>query len=292
MSNPREAFYTGIENIQSTALRDITFLLCSDSLKHPLILEGMYYPTFQLVAEGQLGLNYYKDLKEKEIQLLESIETKTALGRYAERLLAAWFMLNPNYDVLAFNLQLICGGKTLGEIDLLLWEKINRRAIHLEFALKFYLAHRVGESWKFTGPKGRDTLEGKSRKLVDHQMRLCIDHKHLLPKELSHYNFEASLMMKGNIFYPFNLSNKSNKWLKRTEINLLDKWKQARFRILETRRDWIYPYDPAGKHSELSYQALTEKLTRLSLPIMLVYDFEGEEGLLMVVEDSWPNIER
>jgi len=83
------------------------------------------------------------------------------LGFYAERLLAFWFGSAPHIELVAANLPVRDGGKTVGEFDFLL--RVDGVPLHLEAASKFYLQLDDG-AW--VGASLRDALllkAGKTR---------------------------------------------------------------------------------------------------------------------------------
>ena len=181
---------------------------------------------------------------------------------------------------------------TIGEIDFLLREKINRKAIHLEFALKYYLAIEDGGVMRYIGPKGRDSLEGKSVKLLDHQLKLCSNHSELLDKELRKFHFEPKLLLKGFIFYPYG-SKEDCWWIRQKDLNRIELEERNEYYIFKQRRDWIFPYDPRLREKCLkSNKFLDELLDSEQLPLLcLTVSKEGKENLLMVVADQWPKEE-
>ncbi|WP_133680990.1 DUF1853 family protein [Paludibacterium purpuratum] len=85
------------------------------------------------------------------------------LGHYAEQLLAFWFSLAPHIELVAHNLVLRDGNRTLGEFDFLL--RIDGEPWHLETCSKFYLQVEAGRD-ELVGPSLRDALPLKRAKLA------------------------------------------------------------------------------------------------------------------------------
>lgn len=292
MGNNAKDYFQWLNEIKSRSLRELTYLLISENIQHELIPAEIYYPIFDRFSKGQFGLNFYQNLRNSAIKELKQVDHRTALGRYAERLLAAWFSINPHFELLAFNHQLIKDQLTIGEIDFLLWEKENKRAIHLEFALKYYLAFPENGKTRYIGPKGRDTLEGKTKKLLEHQLKLCYNYPELLEDNLQAQKFKAQLMLKGIIFYPYQERIKNEAiWLRRKELESISLETNAHYFILENRRDWIYPYDPILRTDSLNrdeFKRRVEKTNNIPLLNLIVTE-EEKEILLMIVDDDWPN---
>lgn len=96
------------------------------------------------------------------------------LGHYFEVLYACLLTEVLGWQVLARNLPVRQGGRTLGELDFLLRNPVSGQVEHHEIAVKFYLGHpgAPGEPALWYGPDSRDRLDLKTRRLLDHQVRL------------------------------------------------------------------------------------------------------------------------
>ena len=224
---------------------------------------------------------------------LDQLNEHTALGRYTERLLSIWFKHNPHFELLKFNLQIVVQKRTVGEIDFLLLEKDSGKAVQLEFAIKYFLAKQSDqEDTQFIGPKGRDSLKAKSKKLIEQQMQLSLNHSEQLEEGLRAFDFKPQIMLKGELFFPLGKSDKSNLWMYYKEIDRLMEWNQAdEFVILKKRRDWLFPFDLALWHKPLSPMDCLKQLRSLNdqIPMMIVYKREsGDYGRLMIVDNNWP----
>ncbi|MBB3191895.1 DUF1853 family protein [Halomonas cerina] len=99
------------------------------------------------------------------------------MGLYHERL---WqFLLDeaPATRLIAHNLRIHQGKRTLGELDLLYCRLDDPRPIHLEVAIKYYLGlpegpGADGDQARWIGPGGADSLASKREHLYRHQLRL------------------------------------------------------------------------------------------------------------------------
>lgn len=295
MNNSKLDLLKWINSLETESLRKVTYLLCSPNLKNESISSDIHYQEFIPKEGGQFGLDYYDQLDVHDLKALESISTATALGRYAERLLAAWFNLNPNFDLLANNLQLVKAKETVGEIDFLLWEKQAEKAVHAEFALKYYLAHTENGQQLFTGPKGRDTFARKAKKLTEHQLLLSSEYHNLLPSSVREFTFESRLILKGVLFYPFDTNRTGDLWLKYSERVKLEKLNDFQFYLLPKRKDWIFPFDKNLKIAAVTPSNMSREIETYQdrLPLMISYENEktGELARMIIVADSWPNID-
>jgi len=104
-------------------------------------------------------------LEAELLQLLEQSHSRR-LGIYFENLWAFAFQHHPDYRLLARNLPIRVGGKTLSELDFVVEHIPDRATEHWELAVKFYL--QVGGYW--VGPGLRDRLDIKLARMAEHQL--------------------------------------------------------------------------------------------------------------------------
>ncbi|MDT8878272.1 DUF1853 family protein [Halomonas saccharevitans] len=145
------------------------------------------------------------------------------MGLYHERL---WqFLLDeaPATRLLAHNLRIYQGKRTLGELDLLYARRDDPRPVHLEVAIKFYLGLVEGPGTpdsqaRWIGPGGADSLLAKRDHLFHHQLRLARTpeaiealHPLLSPTDPAEQPSSANdpatavrLAMPGVLFYPWH----------------------------------------------------------------------------------------
>ncbi|MGZ0656625.1 DUF1853 family protein [Coraliomargarita sp. W4R72] len=103
----------------------------------------------------------------------ESLRFDQKLGHLYEQALSRLLESSASLDLLASHLQVFAkGGRTLGELDFLLYDRVRERHIHLELAVKFYLAVKGAEGWQFPGPDPRDNWSRKLDRLCQHQLQL------------------------------------------------------------------------------------------------------------------------
>lgn len=91
-------------------------------------------------------------------------------GRRMESYFSSAISSSERYEVLFENLQFVEEGKTLGELDFLLFDKLHQRSVHVELSCKFYLYHPSQKTW--VGPNLRDSLPLKLDKLSRQQFPL------------------------------------------------------------------------------------------------------------------------
>ncbi|MDI5891916.1 DUF1853 family protein [Halomonas rhizosphaerae] len=146
---------------------------------------------------------------------------KGRMGLYHERL---WqFLLDeaPGTRLLAHNLRIHQGKRTLGELDLLYCRRHAPGPVHLEVAIKFYLGLPQGpgaadSQARWIGPGGADSLAAKREHLHRHQLRLAgsPEAREILTQLLSPHSapgldgpapaLAARLAIPGVLFYPWH----------------------------------------------------------------------------------------
>ncbi|WP_366183309.1 DUF1853 family protein [Flavobacterium ovatum] len=120
-------------------------------------------PTFELSV-----LNLQDDLEFE-------LPTKLRLGHLVEKIVSELIKSSTNYSIIAENIQIIEGKKTIGEIDFIIENKISKELIHMELAYKFYLfdptlSTEPINNW--IGPNRNDYLKEKLEKLKTKQFPL------------------------------------------------------------------------------------------------------------------------
>lgn len=103
---------------------------------------------------------------------------KGRMGLYHERLWQFLLEEAPGTRLLAHNLRIHQGKRTLGELDLLYCRRNAPGPVHLEVAIKFYLGLPQGpgaadSQARWIGPGGADSLGAKREHLHRHQLRLA-----------------------------------------------------------------------------------------------------------------------
>ena len=172
--------------------------------------------------KGFTALEFDQDTKNGCIEWLTHLEHHSPdrlaidrisfrqLGLYFEALIAflfseGWHAGVAPYRLLGRNIQVSEGNVTIGELDMLL-EDTQGIQIHLECAVKFYLAHRpqLGDWRNWVGPNGRDRLDIKLQRLLNHQLTLT---KHpaaqqlLTSRGLDAKNISSRYFLRG-MFFP------------------------------------------------------------------------------------------
>lgn len=142
------------------------------------------------------------------------------MGHYHERLWQYLLDTAPGTRLLASNLRVHEGKRTLGELDLLYRRRCDPTLVHLEVAIKFYLGLPEGpgaadDQARWIGPGGADSLATKREHLDRHQLRLtdrietrATIRQHTQPRDIGPATetiIHRQLAIPGVLFYPWQV---------------------------------------------------------------------------------------
>lgn len=234
------------------------------------------------------------------------------LGIYFEQLWHFFLQQDAATELVAHNLAVRDGGRTLGEFDCLYWCHQRQRHIHLELAVKFFLGHRcetTSESesqWcEWLGPNSKDRLDLKIAQLMQRQIILGEQPRAQEQlAELGIASLQREVVIKGYLFQPLqhslppplalNPQQVLSKWLEITELAAyLQGLPADNFLVLDKPR-WLAPTRTDSQEPVLSRSQLEKALhyhftqnTRAQLVAGL--DTRGEELCrFFVVPQGWP----
>lgn len=191
------------------------------------------------------------------------------LGKLVERFVSRQLAANATYDILAENVQIQDGKRTIGELDALLMMKDH--PIHLEIIYKFYvydLNKDNDELSHWIGPNRKDSLLQKLDKLKNKQLPLLYHPKtQSVIKELK-INVEEvkqQVLFKAQLFLPFDYQKKVFFKLNPecvagfyVKMDDLYQFKTSQFFIPE-KINWLMAVDK--KVNWLSFDAFTAEVT-------------------------------
>ncbi|MGC6423503.1 MAG: DUF1853 family protein [Lentimonas sp.] len=176
---------------------DLARYLCSSLKQAPLLMGeiGAFSP-FDRELLGTLPSEIELNFQQK-------------LGHLYENALECLLQESPDLEIVASHLQVMDREKrTLGELDFLLTSPSEAQAIHLELAVKFYLAVQVDGSWQFPGPDPRDNWQNKLDRMRNHQLALS-QHPAAQKLLLERFNLSkvvARQLVYGCLFYPVSVT--------------------------------------------------------------------------------------
>lgn len=279
------------DRFKHRAVQDLAWVISS-----PPLISGQYnsvdwWDAEFFTNEYQACLPTLQELNhdpEPLVRHLSMLKSKR-LGHYFEGLVNYWLMISPNFDLIISNLPIRAAGKTLGELDCIVFDKTSQQTVHLEVAVKFYLGYGdLNNKANWHGPELRDRLDIKFQHLCDHQTQLSHKHPSLIPHSID----TSACLVKGRLFYPPTLppqtdfttsSHLSGHWLtlpERHQHHQEDCWLEL------PKNNWLAPVEYSDL---LELHALPEVLEK---PACFALFKEGVEQarLFLLPEGFWQNI--
>ena len=177
------------------------------------------------------------------------------LGHRFETLLSFFFSLNKRYKILAKNLQIQDGNRTIGEFDFIVRDTLLNKTQHWEVACKFYLG--LGDALHLSdwhGPMLRDRLDIKFNQMQTKQSQLS---SHV--SAINHLNTcgihidQRVCLMKGRLFRPasndhqhfpnpISSDHQTGWWARADDFNTDVQHDNMRWAIL-SKNQWFAPQE-------------------------------------------------
>lgn len=246
------------------------------------------------------------DKDPSELECLLANQNDKRMGKYFETLWLYWFMHHPRYEVLANNLQIIIDGETLGEIDFIVYDKNDKKTIHWEVAVKFYLG--VGDTSdmrNWHGPNLCDRLDKKVHHLLERQS--MVGKSQRVEDWLSSQNLHidsCAVILKGRLYYPWlGTSKQSLKnlkspeqcssghlkswWFKKSQFNAVFDDKQKLLPLI--KKGWMERVTVKDKEQELSKRQIFNAVSDncLRFPLQVQVDDFNDWDKIFIVQESW-----
>ena len=158
-----------------------------------------------------------------------TLNLEQKLGHLYEDALTALLESTPQYETLGKAIQIQDSkSQTLGELDFLIRDLSVGQLIHLELAVKFYLAVQSEAGVLLPGPDARDNYFRKLERMRTHQLQLVKKFRSLLPELFRHENITVQQLVHGCIFDHIHASHaaaaeflnadcRRGKWLRQKE---------------------------------------------------------------------------
>lgn len=126
------------------------------------------------------------------------------LGHLYEDALQHLLEQSDSIALLSSNLQVADdSGRTLGEMDFILRDRLEGGDYHLELAVKFYLAHRGSDGWGYPGPDPRDNWQRKLERMQTHQLHFAEEPnaKRMLEERFGITQIAVRQLIYGRLFH-------------------------------------------------------------------------------------------
>lgn len=215
------------------------------------------------------------------------------LGLVFESLWHFFLREDPATELIAHNIPVRDGNKTLGEFDVLYYCHQTQQAIHLELAVKFFLGLNVNQQTPslshWFGPNRADRLDRKLARLKQHQLPLALSEAGRAA--LREYDIEAplqQLQVSGILFHRDNNG---------THLSLNPEHQRGRWQTVDDfvgdsqnsdKQQWRYLAKPHWLEGQYANAAVftSEYMTLASeRPIMAI---NAAQERLFIVPNQWP----
>ena len=298
-------------------MRDLAWTCFSAPLVHIGQLAGAkgtisaYVPQFTHDRQRRL-----EQLDEDPTALLQHLSVRPThrLGVYFEQLWHFFLQQDPETELIAHNLAVHDGGRTIGEFDCIVYDKQSRCHVHLELAVKFFLGVQqpatdkpiAGSALHWLGPDKKDRLATKLDQLLLRQIMLsdAPAAKSIL-HELGIADITRRIALKGYLFQPvrdplpvppgYNAACPLSCWVTLNQLQHHCATSGANtFAILPKRR-WLSPAqcDTSAEklHRHELNVAVAQKLGADDYPLLVAaLDGSGKESSrFFVTQPDWPD---
>lgn len=222
------------------------------------------------------------------------------LGVYLECLWQFLLQQHPNYQLIGHNLPVYEGKRTLGELDIVYRDLQQEQFVHLEIAVKFYLAvpdqdaTRLSSWW---GPNSKDQLQRKYNRLCDHQLPLSATTQgRTMLGSMGIKSCQRQWAVRGRLFIapaesaglPTAVADNAtvHHWYYLSQFEVpaaVDSW------CILSRQQWLSPqYLSTGQGSD--FADIHQQLTAATRPKMIAgFDSEGNEiERYFICPSDWP----
>lgn len=198
-------------NFKHQAVRDMAWAISSPPLmsqqsQHCIWPQSQW---FQQVMEE--SLLWFKEVDQDPSELVELLASQKdrRLGKYFETLWLFWLKHYPRYEMVENNVQINIEGETLGEIDFILFDKVEKKTVHWELAIKFYLGEGdTCNMCNWHGPNRRDRLDKKVEHLLNRQSILSRDAR--VVQWLAGQGIKidsCAVVLKGRLYFPWSIKS-------------------------------------------------------------------------------------
>lgn len=189
------------------SVRDLAWAVSSPPLISQLSHRCLWPESrwYRHIAEEAQSWLTSVDADPAELDELLARQKDRRLGKYFETLWFYWISHHERYQLIENNLQVVIDGETMGEIDFIVFDRVTKKMIHWELAVKFYLG--IGDTRKMSnwyGPNLHDRLDIKVQHLIDRQSLISAEPR--VTQWLKQNGLavdECAVILKGRLYYPW-----------------------------------------------------------------------------------------
>ena len=225
--------------------------------------------------------NKIKIFEFPEVSITEEIKANlekldhprnSVLGKRMESFLEIAIKHSGRYELISANIQIIQNKRTLGELDFLVFDKVESKDLHVELVYKLYLYDQNFQNGKdrWIGPNRRDSFSQKYEKLSCRQFPLLYQketREYLKNLNLEPEQIEQRLCFKAQLFLPednkdeldINSECLRGKWFSFNQFKKFN-WQENKF-YSPKKKYWTC--DPAANKQWISYSELLQELEML-----------------------------
>ncbi|MDX1599797.1 MAG: DUF1853 family protein [Marinobacter sp.] len=285
---------------KTPAIRHLAWMIAAPQL---LIDERVFYPVNYATAEAIQRLREWDQTPSSGPEVL-SEEPNPRLGYYFERLYECLLTELLGWTVLLKNQQIRQEGRTIGELDFVVYNQHDRRVEHHEIAVKYYLGYPYANGQnRWYGPNARDRLDLKTDHMLHRQsqltsrpetVRLLNDHDIKGP-------ITTRIFMPGYLFYsgitrlppPATVpeNHLRGRWMYLSELQS----DTTRHWVPLNKPHWLGPWlqqeEPVTAHVQRALDTVSAKrIPRLfaEMEPSEQHDHWRETSRIFVVPDTWP----
>lgn len=289
-----------INSYRTPAIRHLAWLCQAPQLMHsPITFEPAQY----------LPSNYPDILKawDQNIEaapLLLSEPPQRRLGFYFERLYQILLEDLLGWPILLKNQQIQSSGRTIGELDFVVYNKKDDRIEHHEIAIKFYLgvSERAGSTLWY-GPNARDRLDMKTTSLLEQQSRRTQLPETIALLSESHITgpLTPRIFMPGYLFYPDDqpavtpgyvpAEHLRGRWIYAHDARAKDTSQWVVLNKPHWIGNWIQIEPPDAEHTQEALKRVENKSVPQLFAVMQQDQQTGnwfETDRVFVVPETWP----
>lgn len=292
-----------IDELTSPVVRDLAWVLTAPPLLHS-IAEQRHPLSASRWAEQPTSLRDWLTMLDHDSKALDAYLASRFTGRLGHYYEALWqFAVQSaqGLDLLATNLAIRDGNRTLGEMDMVYRD--SEGVHHVEFAVKLYLGpedagHTDLQAWH--GTDVTDRLDMKLARLRERQLKLSSSEAGLTAlRELTGEPIRSSLWLGGYLFYPAGVrcnppprahpAHQRGSWMRYCDFG--SRVDRSLWRLIPRQR-WLAPavhaFTEPLPDSFIDWMAELPLPTPAKLVARIDPDTDKEMERTLLVDDGWP----